>query len=32
MLFGLVVVVATNLPESTSLISHFWELNVRVYP
>jgi hypothetical protein len=32
MLFGLLVVVATNLPESSSLISHFQESNLRVYP
>ena len=32
MLFGLLLVVATNLSESTSLISHFQELNMRVYP
>jgi hypothetical protein len=32
MLFGLLVAVATNLPELFSLILHFQESNVRVYP
>jgi hypothetical protein len=32
MLFGLLVVVATNLLELFSLILHIWESNIRVYP
>jgi hypothetical protein len=32
MLFGILVAVATNLPELFSLILHFQESNVRVYP
>jgi len=31
-LFGLLVVVATNIPESSSLISHIQESNLRLYP
>ena len=32
MLFGFLVVVATNHPEYDSMISHVWELNMRLYP
>jgi hypothetical protein len=32
MLFDLLVAIATNLPELFSLILHFPESNVRVYP
>ena len=32
MSFGILVIIATNIPKSYSLISHFQESNIRVYP